>query len=149
MERQYFGDICKVPKGIICHQVNCQKKMGKGLALQIRNQFTRHYIDFLNTEPELGKVLLTPISSDLYIAAFYSQDHFGPKGKTYTNYNAFDRCLIEVNAFAAVHDLQIYIPFKIGCGLGGGDWNIIRSMIRERLEVYAIVYPTSYSHKGV
>lgn len=144
MESQYIGDICKVKRGIVCHQVNCQKKMGKGLALQIRNKFTQHYIDFINTEPELGKVLITEISPNLYVAALYSQYHFGPKGKTYTNYGAFEKCLSELNAFATVQKLTVFLPYKIGCGLGGGDWSKIHSIIQENLEDYAIVYPPTY-----
>lgn len=40
------GDLLKVEKGIIVHQVNCQKTMGSGIALSIRKKYPSHYIQF-------------------------------------------------------------------------------------------------------
>lgn len=144
MENKIVGDICKLQNGIICHQVNCQRKMGKGLALQIRKNFIQHYLEYINTEPELGKILTTEISSELYVVALYSQYYFGSTGKVFTDYKAFKECLKLLKDFSHTKKLTIYIPYKIGCGLGGGDWNIIYSFIKEILDEYTIVFPHPY-----
>jgi len=30
--------------------------------------------------------------------------------------------------------MVIGMPYKIGCGLGGGDWNVVETMIKELFE---------------
>ena len=140
MENRIYGDICKIKKGIICHQVNCKRKMGKGLASKIRYKFPNHYFDYMNTIPELGKILITQITSNFYVVGLYSQDGYGSDGKLYTNYDAFVQCIKELKAFSDATNLPIFIPFKIGCGLGGADWEKIHLIIRSILKDYTIVY---------
>ena len=111
MENKIVGDICKLQNGIICHQVNCQRKMGKGLALQIRKNFIQHYLEYINTEPELGKILTTEISSELYVAALYSQYYFGSTGKVFTDYKAFKECLKLLKDFA--HTKKTYYLYSL------------------------------------
>lgn len=64
------GDLLKVEKGIIVHQVNCQKTMGSGIALSIRKKYPSHYIQYLQTEPQLGQIIITPINQKLFIIGY-------------------------------------------------------------------------------
>ena len=53
------GDLLEITEGIICHQVNCQRVAGAGLALQIRKKWPSWYESFKNDHPWLGNLLIT------------------------------------------------------------------------------------------
>lgn len=47
-----------------------------------------------------------------------------------THYDAFDICMRIVKEFAEEHDnAKIAIPYKMGCGIAGGDWNTVEQII--------------------
>ena len=50
--------------------------------------------------------------------------------KKYTNVDALERAFVDCKNFAEVCSYSIAIPFGIGCGLGGADWDTeVRPMI--------------------
>lgn len=126
------GDLLKVEKGIIVHQVNCQKTMGSGIALSIRKKYPSHYIQYLQTEPQLGQIIITPINQKLFIIGLYGQDHYGRSGR-FTDYFAFESGCESIEAFRQTCSLPVYFPFKIGCNRGGGDWKPIYSIIERTI----------------
>lgn len=50
----------------------------------------------------------------------------------YTDYTAFQSCLKRIKLTVPAGE-TIAMPFKIGCGLGGGDWNVILGLIQKEL----------------
>lgn len=118
------GDLLEIESGVICHQVNCQKVAGAGLARQIRNKWPAWYEHFLNVSPILGRVDLWRASDKIMIASLYSQFGFGTKTR-HTDYGAFEVCLKKL---AGMLELA-YFPFGIGAGLAGGDWKVIEGLI--------------------
>lgn len=125
------GDITKVDKGIIVHQVNCKKVMGAGLAKALREKYPKHYEEYRLTKPKLGDIIITEIKNDLYIIGMYAQNGYG-RNSCYTEYQSFGECLDKVHEFGEQKHLQIYIPYGIGCGLANGDWNIIKDLINDK-----------------
>ena len=127
-------DILTVRKGIICHQIN-PWKMGAGLALMIRKKWPIHYFDFQDwkkhrQEDPLGRVLYTWVDKDLIIAGLCAQPRYGRGVTVYTNYRALELCLEQVYGFTQESGMEpVYIPWKIGCGLGGGQWSIVEGLI--------------------
>ena len=113
-------------QGVILHQVNCKRVMGAGIAKQIRSLYPQHYIDYLNTPQQLGNIVITRISPSLTIIGLFAQDGYG-RHKQYTDYNALEQCLIKV---AQLNEQHIFAPYKIGCGLGGGDWEIVQQLFK-------------------
>lgn len=130
-------DILDVQEGVIVHQVNCKKVMGAGLALQIKKKYPKHYADFMSREPKLGTAFGTQIRENLFVCGVYGQNTYG-RGRCQTNYAALEKALKMVAKSAARHNLQVYIPYGIGCGLAGGDWNVVRDII-ERTVSTAII----------
>lgn len=126
--RTVHGDILKVDHGIICHQVNCRYTMGAGLAAQIRRKYPRHYGDYISRIPHLGGLYITQINSDLYVVGIYGQDGYG-RDKQYTQYPALEKGLAAVAKLGKEYNLPVYLPYGIGCGLAGGDWNIVSEII--------------------
>ena len=128
------GDLLKVNKGIIGHQVNCQGKMGKGLAGQIRKKYPQVYEDYIkayeNNKLDLGKNVYTKITNDFYIASLPAQKYYGNDGKRYTDYCALCDCLIKLKYFAEFIETEfIYLPYELDCGYGGADWDDVKTII--------------------
>lgn len=122
------GNILNITNGIICHQVNCKKVAGAGLALQIRNRFPGWYQYYQSTVPLLGHTSLYQVNKDITIASLYAQDGYGTEMRQ-TDYVAFRACL-QVLRYSPRF---IYIPVGIGCGLAGGNWDRVYSIIEENL----------------
>lgn len=131
------GDITEVTNGYIIHQVNDKGVMGAGVALAIRNKFPAHYDDYKTTQRivglNLGDLINTNINNDLNVIGFISQN--GLKSvfnRKPTNYDAFYNCLLQLKEIHAKDsESKFYMPFKIGCCNGGGDWETISKMIEE------------------
>ena len=142
-------DILNTKAHIICHQVNCCGVMNGGVAKSIKEKYPKCYTDYIDTyiKTEYKKDLLGSISITQlfdvfnkntvnYIINIFGQHHYG-KSTRYTNYDALYKGLEKVRNFAYElsyikhQKIDIAIPYKIGCGLGGGNWNIVYIMICE------------------
>lgn len=140
------GDLmlAKEPK-IKCHQVNCQGKMGAGIAKIIRDVYPKVYTDYMNhlritpSRLSLGTITYTTIEKspkwERAIINMFAQNFYGIGDQRYTDYEAFYNCLSKIYNCAVAYQTKygkapiIGFPYKIGCGLGGGNWAIISAMI--------------------
>ena len=133
------GNVFDYP--VICHQVNCKGVMGAGLAKQIRERYPFVYTEYKNlcsrNKDLLGHILISHESglNGKMIINMFAQDGYG-RDKRYTDYTAFKNCLevlaCNMNAYSCVgHYNTIAFPYKIGCGLAGGDWYIVLGMIKD------------------
>lgn len=136
------GDLLDTKADYICHQVNCQGKMGSGVAAQIRNKWPEVYTAYNNTcifakrlsdYELLGLINIIPIDDGQHVINMYAQDKYGYDGAQYTSYDAFWKCLQKIKQMVPKHS-SIAFPMNIGCGLGGANWNIIKTMIAEALD---------------
>lgn len=134
------GDILKVVEhGDIIHQVNCRHIAGAGLARQIRFKYPLWYERYkAHPNPQLGKIGVTSVDMGLYIVDFYAQFDVGTQ-KRRTDYDAFESCLISYADAYSNGGSTAFFPYGIGCGLGGGDWDIISNLIETWLPYATIV----------
>lgn len=128
------GDLLDAKANYIAHGVNCQGVMGSGVAKVIKEKFPevyREYSAILNAFPKsilLGYCQIVPIENYNYkgVLNLFTQFNYGYDKKRYVNYKAI------VDSFTLLNNRcngkLIAIP-KIGAGLGGGDWNIIKELI--------------------
>ena len=147
MVKYFDGDLLKSGCNVICHQVNTLGVMGAGIALQIKNEYPRCFKryseickDYKDKQDELiGRIFLwedeIPSVPIKLIASFFSQIGLG--WNVQTDYDAFRNCCKELKTKLkywfpiTVDTFKIGFPYKIGCGLAGGDWNIIKQIIEE------------------
>ena len=128
-------DILSVTEGMIVHQVNCMGVMGAGLALDIKRKWRKVFYQYKQyvencSGAELGDVQFVQITDSIYVCNLFSQKYYGKdKGMLYTNYEAMEKGFKTINERSKELKLPIYIPFKIGCGLGNGDWTKVYSLI--------------------
>ena len=131
----------------IVHQCNCISKTWSGLADAI---FQKYPYSNIYQERQLGKYIHTPGeiyirgdgANNRYIINATAQIYPGkPSSKEFLNFvdgikdrkQFFYNCLM---AIADVKDLHsVAFPYKIGCGLAGGDWKIY-SKILEKFSNY-------------
>lgn len=130
------GDVLDSNADVICHQVNCQGVMGAGLAKQVRSRYPAVYTAYRNTcnttskHELLGTVLIVRISDTQSIANIFGQYAFGTD-RRHTDYTALRKALSKLNICFA--GKTIALPHGIGCGLAGGDWNAVLSIIDSSL----------------
>lgn len=127
------SNLLDITEGVICHQVNCRRVAGAGLALQIRNKWPKWYDAYrCYPKPELGDVFIFPVVSELYVASLFGQERFGKRLQT--NYFALESALKKLRLLlsqAFVDGDSVYFPSGIGAGLAGGDSKIIHSLIEK------------------
>jgi hypothetical protein len=70
----------------------------------------------------LGTSHSITINDNLHIVNMYTQVNFGYGGKKYADCDAIAKTLEDVVSLANEYQLPVYVP-KIGCGLGGLDYN--------------------------
>lgn len=133
------GDLTIIEKGIICHQVNCQGKMGAGLAKALSNKYPiikKKYLQCYWQLKQYPALLLktcqiVPVNEELFIANCFAQLYYGRnKNCVYTDYNALKNTLNQAVKFAKVKDIPVYVPKYIGCGLANGNWNTVLNILK-------------------
>ena len=133
-------DILNAKENIIVHQVNDRGYMGAGLALQIKNKYPNVYSSYRKhaNEQALGKIQLIKINEHQMICNMFSQRGISRTHKT-TDYELMKECLKKLAKLEQDTHITIAIPYKIGCGLAGGDWNIVLKLIQELIP-NAVIY---------
>ena len=135
-------DILTVDKGVIVHFCNCLGAMG-GLAGAIARKWPivkESYLKSLEDREQqvghkvfaLGGIDIIRVEKPLWVINAFTQYNFG-SGR-HTEYAAVLSCLRSVERTA--QGLDIYLPYMVGCGLGGGDWSIVQKIIEKTFENY-------------
>lgn len=133
--------ILDITEGIICHQVNCQNVMGAGIAKVIclkypkvkelyHKRCERYPTQKERTAALYGHYQLIKVTDTLIVANIFSQDKFGngPKrGVCFTNKDYLVHALADIAK--SNPDKTVYVPERIGCGFGGGNWIDIKTAI--------------------
>lgn len=141
------GNLLETDCFLIAHQVNCLGIMGGGVAKQIKAKWPivyQEYKDFIidyeacNLKSALGAVCTTTVEGHAIINIF-GQENIS-NSKCMTDYKAVRGAFEDFisNYRCALHipwesQVPIAIPYKFGCGLAGGDWNIMTEVL-EALE---------------
>ena len=131
------GDLIKAAKegkfDVIVHGCNCFCTMGAGIAQQIKMHFPEAYKVDMRTnngqKRKLGGISWTEHTEPTVVNA-YTQFHYGFK-QVNADYKAIRSCMDLVKYYFG--GFRIGMP-KIGCGLAGGDWNIVSKIIEEELK---------------
>lgn len=139
MPKTIDQNILHVSHGIIVHQVNLAGMMGAGVAKQIKERwpivFAHYRTGLVAKAYRLGDIQPVEVDKNLYVVNLFGQVRFGWDGAQYTNYDAVARGLSEVQklsvALAAPWRPNIFIPYGMGCGLGGGSWDVVYELISQ------------------
>ena len=126
---------------VICHCCNTLGAWGAGFVLALSKRFPKvkeHYLSLIksiNSGERLGKVGFVKTNKNIVVANILAQDRIyrSVDGKIPLNYDALREVFRNVyNKFIGYKDIPftIHMP-RIGCGLAGGDWNIVENIIKD------------------
>ena len=160
--REIDGDLIKLAHektfDVIAHGCNCFCRMGRGIAPQMAEAFGCDYFDMEDEDragdiTKLGNIdyqhmyqrerdgryYLHPsedwkISHKLIVVNAYTQYHWNSNTKP-LDYEAFALCMRKMNKLFAGH--RIGLP-KIGAGLAGGDWEVLKKIIQTELSACGV-----------
>ena len=120
----------------IAHQVNCQRKMASGIAGSIAKAYPEHKEDYLKSSQELGECVLTVVPEG-FIYGVFGQEYYG-RTERHTNYSALILGLSKIMGTVndSLSDNTLGIPYGIGCGLGGGNWKSVQTLLNDLQKVY-------------
>ena len=129
--------------------------MGSGIAKQIKEKwpivYTNYMAKFEDIQPEyfklfLGAIQFVPLYNNYYldkerkqVINMFAQETYGYDGRRYTSYDAFWICLGQIKN-SIPKGSKIGFPSHIGCGLGGANLEVIKTMIYEVLDEEFEVY---------
>ena len=124
---------------VLIHGCNCFNTMGAGIAKQIKTKYPRAYDeDSLTIRGDKRKLgYYTAVieqnknNRTFIIVNGYTQYYYGNKHGIPVDYNAIKELFKRIKV--RFTGLRIAYP-KIGCGLAGGDWNIVSNIIDTELQ---------------
>ena len=148
------GDIFKTECNYICHQCNCIAVKPHGLSFKIRSELGvcpyssrtntegRHNLAIKADRPDLGSISIiqSPIKN-VKVVCMFGQYSYGKPGSHFyyarnetfeSRERAFSDCLKEMERIPK--DAVIAFPYKIGCGLAGGNFDRYYKMIERFAE---------------
>lgn len=125
------GNLLDAKEDIIAHQVNVYGIMGAGVAYQIANKYPKvnelykQQCELQEDKKRLIGTLYVCEEHNKKIANLFSQNTIADRYGNLTNYEALDKCFSRLNLMG----LSVAIPYKIGCGIAGGDWDKVMDII--------------------
>lgn len=149
------GNLFNTKAKFIAHQVNCQGRMGSGVALEVKKRFPHVFEEYKKIcySDMLGNIQVIPTNkqylgndsgnilvpyTEQFICNLFSQNKYGYDGKLYTSLEALEKCFntLKWKTFEKNNNsgATIAMPYKIGCVRGGADWSIVYKMIEEIFE---------------
>lgn len=130
------GDLLEAT-GLIVHGCNCLGVMGSGVAKAIKDKWPIVYVEYKdyhrNAGLRLGDVHWVRVARDTIVVNAMTQHFYGRDGTRYVDYEALRKCFKHVAALARSYKMPVNYPL-IGCGLAGGDWNVVAPIIEEELD---------------
>lgn len=124
-------------KGVLLHQVNCMGSMGAGIAKQIGKRFPKVDREYKKMcanegyrEDLLGKIQYVEVSNEVIFANSFSQYRYSARSKQ-TVEELLIKNIHKAHEYAESKGMKLYIPYLVGCGLGGGDWDKVYKGIKE------------------
>lgn len=144
MVTEVIGDVFKAQEDVLIHGCNCFHTWGAGVAKKMRQLYPKAYEQDLKTvkgdKDKLGSITHTRVphyfypERRLYVVNLYSQYNYGnvmwgdPRQSYHqADYDAIKSGMEMVRYVFGGHNIAM--P-RIGAGLAGGDWNVIRKIIQ-------------------
>jgi len=139
------GDATLAPErpGILVHVVNDIGAWGKGFVLAVSSRWP-HVKTAYRTGwhgRKLGDVQFVEAEEGLVVANLFGQRGIqGRRSRPPVRYGAIRKGLARVAIRARADGAHVHMP-RIGCGLAGGDWDVVLGIIEEEMDsVEVMVY---------
>lgn len=147
------GNIFDSGADCLINTVNCEGFMGKGIAYQFKMRFPQNNLDYVKA-CKSGKLRIGTIhyfrEEGVWVVNFPTKNKWREKSKI----DYIEKGLDQLAKFIAEYKPQIIAIPPLGCGNGGLDWKVVKSIIVEKLqsignEYTFLVYEPSISYKAI
>ncbi|MBD5464814.1 MAG: macro domain-containing protein [Lachnospiraceae bacterium] len=147
------GNIFDSGADCLINTVNCEGFMGKGIAYQFKMRFPQNNLDYVKA-CKSGKLRIGTIhyfrEEGVWVVNFPTKNKWREKSKI----DYIEKGLDQLAKFIAEYKPQIIAIPPLGCGNGGLDWNVVKSIIVEKLQSIGnehtfLVYEPSISYKAI
>lgn len=123
---------------IIAHVCNNKYRWGAGFVLAISNKWElpeKEYRSLSKNKMKLGYVQKVVVEKGVIVCNMIGQEDTKPNefGVPPIRYSAIGVALKDVSSLAKALNASIHLV-KIGCGLAGGNWNIMEKVIEESID---------------
>ena len=128
------------PWSVLMHQVNCLGIAGAGIAKQLRDKYPawygmykRHCDQVEFKKNLLGTVHAMAVGHDVIVCSAFAQLGIS-KREPVTDYDAWELICPKIESEIRTRNSEknmnwtLHIPYGIGCGLAGGDWEKMRGI---------------------
>jgi O-acetyl-ADP-ribose deacetylase (regulator of RNase III) len=111
---------------------------GGGFAQALRSKWPtiqedfKRWADLDRRALGLGSVRIADVDDEISVASMICQKGYGTAVKPRIRYAALRQCLATVATFAVENHMSAHMP-RIGCGLAGGRWDVVRELITTAL----------------
>lgn len=123
---------------VIAHIVNNSGKWGAGFSGELSKYNDWPEARYRRNIVTEGTCQFVKIGKDMYVANMVAQHGTRSKSNpTPIRYSWLGTCLTELKEFAEDMGLGVYMP-KIGSGLAGGEWPVIKDMIGREFKDAAV-----------
>lgn len=118
----------------IMHGCNAQGVMGSGIAKVIKETWPYAYKayreEYKTKGLDLGRVVpaVPEDESNPIILNAITQQFYGKDGKRYASYAAITSCFRQADYYMTLYGTKYLVMPKIGCGLGGCNWDIVETI---------------------
>lgn len=127
------GNLFDSKADVLCHQVNTYGVMGAGIAKEVKQRFPfvfEEYKELCSSVPGdeflLGDVLI--VQTDPRKKQFIA-NCFGQIGWN-TDYETLKKSLLKLRDWMDENRKKtVAFPYKMSCGLAGGNWETVRGLI--------------------
>ena len=130
------GNILDAKAAALVNTVNTVGVMGKGIALQFKNEFPENYKAYKDAvkrkEVNVGKVQIVPVNrlnGVKYIVNFPTKAHWRNPSKMEWIKDGLKDLHMQIQTYKIE---SIAIP-PLGCGNGGLNWEVVKPLITEAL----------------
>lgn len=139
------GDLLESDCTVIMHQANCFKTMGAGIAKSIAEKYPEaHLADKslpLSPTQRLGKFSYAKAEDGKTVVNLYGQYNYGQGIQT--DYDSLESAIhqffTKAREDSSVNLEKVGVPYKMGCGLAGGDWAIVKSILNRQSEFHKVI----------
>ena len=137
------GSLLDATETVIAHQVNCYGAAG-GLAAVVFRKYQDAYSDYfqyierLKPTKLLGMAQLTGQQRDGHIICnLFGQLHPGADYRP----DQLKKALQQLAEVARVMGWSVALPWRLSCGICGGDWDEVQQIIEDTMEgVECVIY---------
>lgn len=125
-------------KVVFLHGCNAQGQMGSGVADQVRERwpevfdFYEKHCESRDPEDLLGSVIwATADDESVEVANAITQKDYGSPSEQHADLEAIEECLDEVDKRYWVDLDAVFVSVRVGCGLGGLEWDDVREKFEQ------------------